>query len=258
MRSRLVLPIVLTIALIPTAAFAQDAPAGLPPVNLAIAVTTAVSILLGLANLVAQGSILNLVKTAPSWATPATVVGSFLTGVLSFLKTAPQPFTGSTAFYAIFVYGLGGLGISALPAFLVHGHSTLPKMLRAARKVGPVLVMLALPAGVAAIVGQSACTPAQQAAWSKVDTIVLTDIEAGKTRAQIIADVTADLGIGSPLADTILLDSLNFLIDVGAIVLHLPEATALRNELAAEKAARDGATPPAVHLLRAAPASPSP
>ena len=74
MRSRLALVVLLVpaILLLPASAYAQDTGA-LPSVSLPIAVTTVVSILLGVVNMVAQGSILNLVTVPKTLAGPATV-----------------------------------------------------------------------------------------------------------------------------------------------------------------------------------------
>jgi hypothetical protein len=129
----LLVALCLPVLLVPVSAYAQTSAAALPPVSLPIAVTTIVSLLLGLLNMVAQGSILNLVTIPKPWAGPATIAGTFLTGVGSFLATASQPYTGSTAFYAL-AFGLFGLFGGSLPAFAIHGHVTLPKAMRMMRK----------------------------------------------------------------------------------------------------------------------------
>lgn len=133
MRHRLVLLVVLPILLLPSVALAQSgAPVDLPPVTLPIAVTTVVSIVIGVLNMIAQGSILNLFPTPKPWVAPASLALTFLTGVSSFLGTAAQPWTGSTVFYA-FAFGLFGLVGGGLPALIVHGHVTLPRAMRAAK-----------------------------------------------------------------------------------------------------------------------------
>jgi len=137
MRIRLLLwtaPLVLCVTFAAAAAYAQtgDGPGSLPPVSIPIAVTTLVSLLLGVINMIAQGSILNLVTVPKTWAGPATVMATFFTGVGSFLASAAQPWTGSTAFYAL-AFGLFGIFGGGLPAFALHTHTTLPRMLRAAR-----------------------------------------------------------------------------------------------------------------------------
>lgn len=87
------------------------------------------------------------------------------------------------------------------------------------RKAGPALVCLALGASVLGIGATvSACTPAQQAEWSQIEQTVLSDLAAGKTREQILADV-GSIVAGRPGADVaiILDDALEFLIDAGVI-----------------------------------------
>lgn len=77
-----------------------------------------------------------------------------------------------------------------------------------------------------------ACTPAQQAVFSKIEQIVLDDLAAGKTRAQIEIDVGNALA-GQPGADAaiVLEDVLTFLIDAGYIPPNvLPAAKTMLTE----------------------------
>jgi hypothetical protein len=241
----LLVALCLPVLLLPAAAYAQTSPTALPPVSLPIAVTTIVSLLLGLLNMVAQGSILNLVPVPKPWAGPATIAATFLTGVGSFLATAAQPYTGSTAFYAL-AFGLFGLFGGSLPAFAIHGHVTLPKAMRMMRKgVIPAVMLMAT----AAMLQATACTPATQATISKVDQTIANDLTAGKSLPEIEADVNAILG--KPVIDleTIIMDGIAFVIDLGILPADkVPHAEGMRDEIRARK----GISIP-THLLRASP-----
>lgn len=186
---RLSLSLLLLSALVilPSLAWAQSAAPGdgLPMVTLPVAVTTVVSLLLGLVNMVAQGSILNLVTVPKTWAGPATITATFLTGVGSFLATAAQPWTGSTAFYAL-AFGLFGLFGGSLPAFAAHAHTVLPKQMRAMRlaamkTIPPAAGVLLLAIGIGTVPLSTGCTPAQAA----------TDVAETMRVAQIVLSTSA-------------------------------------------------------------------
>jgi hypothetical protein len=247
----LALAIFFTVLILPTSAYAQDATNGLPPVSLPIAVTTIVSIVLGVVNMIAQGSILNLVAVPKNWAGPATIGATFLTGVGSFLASASQPWTGSTAFYA-FAFGLFGLFGGGLPAFAVHAHTTVPKMMRAARKgILPVLLLVGC-AGLAA--SQPGCNHAAQATIDKVDQIIERDIAAGKSLHEIEADVNALLGKPAVDVETIVMDIITTILDVGGLTSDKADhAQAILGEIRAKK----GLSAP-THVLRAIPAGAAP
>jgi hypothetical protein len=263
MKLRRLLPLFVLAMLMPSLAWAQtSAPvaSGLPPVTLPIAVTTVVSLILGLVNMVAQGSILNLVTVPKTWAGPATIAATFLTGVGSFLSTAAQPWTGSTAFYAL-AFGLFGLFGGSLPAFALHAHTALPKQMRAMRlaavrtippAAGALLFCLGL--GSAAL-SSTGCTKAQAAydvqETMRVAEIVLADLTAGKTRAEILVDVGQELG-GKPgvaVADAViaavdLLEALNLIPQNILAKAHL-----LKSDLLSDKAAAAAArTNPTIPL----------
>jgi hypothetical protein len=236
----------IVLLILPTAAYAQDTSA-LPPVSLPIAVTTIVSLLLGLLNMVAQGSILNLVTIPKAWAGPATIGATFSTGLGAFLATAAQPWTGSTAFYAL-MFGLFGLFGGSLPAFAMHGHVTLPKMMRAARK--GVLPLLLLTGGAALLSTQEGCTPAAQATISKVDQKIADDIAAGKSLPEIEQDVNAILGKPAVDVETIVMDVIAVILDVGGLAADKADhAQAILAEIHAKKG-----LPVPTRVLRAAPA----
>jgi len=77
------------------------------------------------------------------------------------------------------------------------------------------------------------CTPAQQATWSKVESTVLTDVEAGKSLTQLETDV-ATVVVGKSGAELVIIidDALTFLEDAGAISLAAkPHAAALHAEI---------------------------
>lgn len=247
MRHRL-LPALLAIGIVilPASAYAQDTGA---PVSLPIAVTTIVSVLLGVLNMVAQGSLLNLVTVPKAWAGPATIAATFVTGVGSFLATASQPWTGSTAFYAL-SFGLFGLFGGSLPAFAVHGHVTLPKMMRAARKG---VLPLVLGLSILSLSLETACTPAQQATISKVDETIANDLLAGKSLPEIEADVNAILGKPAVDIESIILDGITLILDLGGILPadKVPAAQAMRDGLLAKKG-----LPVPTHVMRAPPPSP--
>jgi hypothetical protein len=110
--------------------------------------------------------------------------------------------------------------------------------------LGPKLRDLALPAvavvfffvaSLQAVVGSpvsGGCTPAQQAQITKIEQIVLADILAGKTRAQIEADVGQALAgqAGADIA-AIVDEVLMLLVDLGAIpAADLPRVMAMRAE----------------------------
>lgn len=248
LRLRIALLVALPLTLLPASAYAQDVQGALPPVSLPIAVTTIVSVLLGVLNMIAQGSILNLVAIPKSWAGPATVAVTFLTGVGSFLATASQPWNGSTAFYA-FVFGLFGLFGGSLPAFAIHGHVTLPKMMRAARKGVLPLVLLGGGLSIAAI--EEGCTPAQQAEISKVDLTIQNDLAAGKSLPEIEADVNAILGKPALDLETIVMDGITLILDIGGLAADkVDHAQAILAEIRAKK----GLSVP-THVLRATPAA---
>jgi hypothetical protein len=251
MRTRLtiVLMIVPALLLLPASAYAQDS--ALPPVSLPIAVTTIVSILLGVVNMIAQGSILNLVTVPKNWAGPATIGATFLTGVGSFLASASQPWTGSTAFYA-FAFGLFGLFGGGLPAFAVHAHTTVPKMMRAARK-GILPVLLLVGAGGLAT-SQTGCNQAAQATIDKVDKIIERDIAEGKSLPEIEVDVNALLGKPAVDVETIVMDIITTILDVGGLTADKADhAQAILGEIRAKK----GLSAP-THVLRATPAGAAP
>lgn len=194
--------------------------------------TTIVSVLLGLANMAAQGSILNLVTVPKTWVGPLTVVATFLTGVGSFLATAVQPWTGSTAFYAL-AFGLFGLFGGSLPAFSLHAHTVLPQQLRTVRAKAVAAVLLCVGVPTAVGVAASACTPAQSAELSQVEGIVLGDLKAGKTKADVLKDVANALA-GKPGVDAaqVLLDALTTLIDLGYLPPNLlATASTMRAEI---------------------------
>jgi hypothetical protein len=237
---------------IPTVAFAQTGSGGLPPVTLPIAVTTVVSLLLGLVNMIAQGSVLNLVTVPKTWAGPATIGATFLTGVGSFLTTAVQPWTGSTAFYAL-AFGLFGLFGGALPAFVLHGHTTLPAQIaRMRRSTAATLGAVALVLGIGSIPAtQSGCTKAQAASdiasFDLVVRVVLSDLASGKTKDQILQDVGAALGgqVGVAVSDAViaaidLAEALGYIPNIGLVHTH-----AIRAEVVAYKAEH---FPPQAHL----------
>jgi hypothetical protein len=267
LRMRLLTILSLAVVLLfPSVAFAQTgASDALPAVTLPIAVTTVVSLLLGLVNMVAQGSILNLVTVPKVWAGPATIVGTFLTGAGSFLATAAQPWTDSTAFYA-FAFGLFGLFGGALPAFAVHAHTVLPKQMRAmrlaaVRTIPPAAAALLLCLGLgSAALSTASCTPAQFAndvqETMRVAQIVLSDLGQGKTKAQILVDVGAELG-GKPgvaVADAViaavdLLEALNLIPQNILASAHL-----LKSDLLADKAAAAAARANPTIPLTATPA----
>lgn len=243
--------LVVPILLLPAVAYAQDTSGALPPVSLPIAVTTIVSVLLGVLNMIAQGSILNLVAVPKPWAGPATVAVTFLTGVGSFLASAAQPWTSSTAFYA-FAFGLFGLFGGSLPAFAMHGHVTLPKMMRMARKgVLPIVLLLG---GAGILTTQDGCTPAQQATISAVDAKIEQDILAGKSLPEIEADVNAILGKPAVDVETIVMDVITVILDVGHLAADKADhARALMGEIRAKKG-----LPATTHVLRAEPAGAAP
>jgi len=92
--------------------------------------------------------------------------------------------------------------------------------------LGGLVIAFGLVFGGAAIAGDVGCTPAQQAMFSKVEQVVLDDLAAGKTRAQIEVDVGNALA-GQPGADVaiVLEDVLTFLIDAGYVPANvLPQA----------------------------------
>lgn len=245
-RHLLAVPIATLLLIVPTTALAQDTSA-LPPVSLPIAVTTIVSIVLGVLNMIAQGSILNLVTVPKAWAGPATVAATFFTGVGSFLASAAQPWTPSTVFYG-FAFGLFGLFGGSLPAFAMHGHVTLPKMMRAARK--GVLPLLLLTGGAGLLSTQEGCTPAAQATISKVDQKIADDIAAGKSLPEIEQDVNAILGKPAVDVETIVMDVIAVILDVGGLAADkVDHAQAILAEIHVKKG-----LPAPTRVLRATPA----
>ena len=124
------------VLMVPSVAYAQatSAPATLPAVTLPVAVTMLLSVLLGFVNMaVAQGSILGVVVVPKTWLPDLTIVSTLLGGIGSFLASAPTPWTGGTAFYAL-TAGLGCLLGGALPAFAAHAHKVVPAQLVSLQK----------------------------------------------------------------------------------------------------------------------------
>jgi hypothetical protein len=87
------------------------------------------------------------------------------------------------------------------------------------------------------------CTPAQSATWTKVEEIVLADIQAGKSEPQIEQDVAQVLA-GQPGVDAVIVlnDVLTFLIDTGTIPPNwLPRAQVMLAQVGPEAIAHRAA-----------------
>ena len=131
------------------------------------------------------------------------------------------------------------------PIFLYLGVTS-PKMVfgrsseRGVTTPGALIVVINVIALGAVVSALSRCTPAQSAAWGKVEPTVLADIEAGDSLPQIETDVEA-LFPASPaqaFVDELVNTTIAFLLQVGKIsVGKVPHAQALRSELAVKLAA---------------------
>jgi hypothetical protein len=62
-------------------------------------------------------------------------------------------------------------------------------------------------------------TPAQQAEINNIETVVLADVQAGKTYEQIVADVAQIVapGTAGTIISTLVNDALQFLVDAGVL-----------------------------------------
>jgi hypothetical protein len=98
------------------------------------------------------------VTIPPTWQPTVTAAGGLIYGLVSGWSQGPG---------------------SAVLSMLITGFATAIF----------VSTLIGLGASVYALAGLYSCTPAQQAMFGKIENLVLADIEAGKTRQQIEADV---------------------------------------------------------------------
>lgn len=127
-------------------------------------------------------------------------------------------------------------------------------------KLVSAVLSVALSTGTIGTVASSvtACTPAQQAEWTKVESTVLADLKAGKTLTQIEDDVAAIVLPGMPSADIVAIvnAAITTLLNYLAIpATNVVAAKGMLTELAAKQAAGQSAEEQRLAGTRSPPAS---
>jgi hypothetical protein len=129
---RLQVFVVCAVLLIPSAAMAQTS-AG-PVLSTPIAVTTILSLLLGLlTNIVQTGTLLGQWIPPKTWLPSFTIAATFLSGVVGyFAGLSPLVLNGASVFYAVDA-GVLNLLVGAAPGLAIHAHLVIPLQIATAQ-----------------------------------------------------------------------------------------------------------------------------
>ena len=119
--------------MLPTAAYAQTA-APMPTLSMPLAVTTILSLLLGvLTQIVQTGKLFGQWVAPTTWLPELTMAATFLGGMVGYFSgLSPIVLDGTTIFYAI-AAGIMSLLAGAAPGLAVHAHVVVPQMAAQAR-----------------------------------------------------------------------------------------------------------------------------
>ena len=153
------------------------------------------------------------------------IVRAIIAAVLVGGCSALQSYVGSGAPQLI----VGGVNILVVIGMILHALESQPSGVfgRAAKKgvniMGGMLCVLSMVVGGGAVLGASACTPAQYAVFTQVEQRVLADLSIpGEGLPQVEADV-ATLLAGQPGADVVAIvnEALQLLVDLNVIPANL-------------------------------------